>query len=386
METRRLVVDSGNEPVAHRKEEADTLNAWQGAALLTADCLGTGLLALPNDILELGSLFGFGFLIFNVTINYYAGYILHKAAETIEEKQVRNTPSTPITRNYQSILTLSERGRKADSTDDFIGVSSALFSDQPVVTRWIMITFYANIFLVLGNYILVMSHAVAAVIGEDRICLPEAGLLSSVGMFIISQSRTMARLGRTASIVSLCALAVVVLQCLWEVRRQEVVWATIVPPTIPRNSERANEPDAMLLLRKLSALGSIGFAVGSQKLFLNIRHELTDRKDSPKSLGVSLTAFGTSYVILCLLAGSNPPSFLFDAIPRETWNRRAAGVFLWMHVVVSYGTLCSQSFLLTAPCQPSIPRPFPAAWIASSGNDLCGLLDPRFCPAPPSAG
>ena len=30
------------------------LNAWQGAALLTADCMGTGLLALPEDIKVLG--------------------------------------------------------------------------------------------------------------------------------------------------------------------------------------------------------------------------------------------------------------------------------------------------------------------------------------------
>jgi len=89
-------------------------------------------------------------------------------------------------------------------------------------------------------------------------------------------------------------------------------------------------------LRQLSALGSIGFAVGSQKLFLNIRHEFAHREEAPKSLAVSLTTFGSFYVFMIAMAGDNPPGFLLDAIPRGTANRQAAGFFLWVHVAVSY--------------------------------------------------
>jgi hypothetical protein len=71
------------------------------------------------------------------------------------------------------------------------------------------------------------------------------------------------------------------------------------------------------------------------KLFLNIRHELGDRKAAPRSLAMSLTAFGTFYVIIVLAAGPNPPAFLFDAIPAGL-NRRIAGLLLWAHVAVSY--------------------------------------------------
>jgi amino acid permease len=71
------------------------------------------------------------------------------------------------------------------------------------------------------------------------------------------------------------------------------------------------------------------------QLFLNIRHELGDRKAAPRSLAMSLTAFGTFYVIIVLAAGSHPPAFLFDAIPAGL-NRRIAGLLLWAHVVVSY--------------------------------------------------
>jgi hypothetical protein len=69
--------------------EADVprLNVWQGAALLTADCLGTGLLALPADVKVLGWTLGLGFLLANLPINFYAGTIFHKVASAVESKQ-----------------------------------------------------------------------------------------------------------------------------------------------------------------------------------------------------------------------------------------------------------------------------------------------------------
>jgi hypothetical protein len=48
-----------------------------------------------------------------------------------------------------------------------------------------------------------------------------------------------------------------------------------------------------------------GFAVASQKLLLNIRHEMKHREESPRSLGIALSLFGTFYVAICLLAGKS---------------------------------------------------------------------------------
>jgi len=144
----------------------------------------------------------------------------------------------------------------------------------------------------------------------------------------VSQSRTMARLGRLASFLSLGALLIVVIQCLWATNFGDRNRHVIV-------DDNNSNDSGFSLLRKLSAFGSIGFAVGSQKLFLNIRHELANRSTAPRCLAASLSAFGTFYVIIVLLAGSEPPSFLFDAIPPGL-NRRLAGLLLWAHVVVSY--------------------------------------------------
>ena len=62
------------------------LNMLQAAALLTADCLGTGLLALPQDVKVLGKVIGLGFLILNLPINLYAGTILAHAAQHVEQE------------------------------------------------------------------------------------------------------------------------------------------------------------------------------------------------------------------------------------------------------------------------------------------------------------
>jgi hypothetical protein len=62
---------------------------WQGAALLTADCLGTGtgILAPPGDIQVLGYGLGLGFCIANLPIFLFAGTILSHTAIHVEESQ-----------------------------------------------------------------------------------------------------------------------------------------------------------------------------------------------------------------------------------------------------------------------------------------------------------
>ena len=254
--------------------------------------------------------------------------------------------------------------------------------------------YYTNLFLVLGDYVLVMSHAVKAMTG-GTMCLPTAGLLASTLMFAISQlNHTMALLGRTASTVSLLCLLVVLVQCLWALQTNDGTTPTSSPPA--QSQERPSTATFHSVWAKLAALGSIGFAVGSQKLFLNIRHEMKDRRDAPYSLATSLSAFGGLYVLVCVLAGQSecwkpdamnrlsrsidktghagsswflpfsrffflpertvlflplvltvtppfhrsfpldPPGLLLDAIPIGTTQRAVAGLLLWIHVAVSY--------------------------------------------------
>lgn len=334
------------------------LSMIQAATLLTADCLGVGILALPNDVKELGWIIGLGFLIINLPINYYSGKILAQTAtqveghddnddnvvvdddsvtnirktsgdfemvspsserfggeDTVEVVVVRpqaesrdgilrernNSPKTTtslasstatstISSNHSlnhaeddnvgnvkeiAMETHADKHnpqpqgfhqQREVSTHDFIGITKAVFADI-TWTRIVMAVYFTNIFLVLGDYILVMSYAVAAMLG-DNICLPWAGVLASILMFAVCQLRTMAKLGREASIISLGCLFIVLIQCLIASSEHGE------PPKTASTSVIGGS----MLFRKFSALASIGFAMGSQKLFLNIRHEMRHKE------------------------------------------------------------------------------------------------------------
>lgn len=349
---------------------SNDLTIWPGAMLIVADCMGTGILALPRDLKVLGP-FGIFFLVLNLPINYYAGSILHKAACSIEtrlnDEKSRNhgnnlgstgeinawdydDDSEQILSKEPEVHEHHHYGIDTPHTFDFIGVTYAFFdhfenksASSKISFATIIVTtiYYVNIFLVLGNYILVMSHSVAAIVGEDKICLPAAGVIASTLMFGISQLKTMAMLGRSASVISLTSLAIVVIQCLSAIQRGHEKFSYN-----DQNEEmaKADLSTWQLMVSQLAAISSIGFAVGSQKLLLNIRHEFADRNDSPKSLGIALGGFGTVYLLTCFLAGDDPPSFLFNAISSGI-ERRIAGLLLWIHVAVSFAinsqALCS---------------------------------------------
>ena len=448
----------------YKYQSTNDLGIWTGATLLTADCLGTGILALPNAIHVLGMKFGLFFLIFNLIINLYAGILLDYSANHIEQKQqyenqeyldqlaspisitnnmdneddknrendiegyhqeqpnsLHNHERRQILLQAQNYSTVSDTtttitdvnddddgsndGRRSQhhhhllhhdtATFDFIGISSVLFghtsdnnikNDDPtqsnnrnhnnITTKLVMILFYTNIFLVLGNYILVMSHSVIAIFDSNKyeLCIPTAGIIASTLMFIISVTygRTMANLGRSVSILSLIALGIVVIQCLhygnqdFNHQNDTITMMSTLEATVTTTTTTTTSS----IIDSLSAMGSIGFATGSQKLFLNIRHEYTNRNLSTRSLAIALFVFGTCYILVVVLAGPStffrfacgelsfrgidnvsrrsfclmlprlvlldPPGFLFDIIPQGMIQRRIAGLFLWIHVAISY--------------------------------------------------
>jgi amino acid permease len=311
--------------------------------------MGTGILALPHDMKVLGSVFGMTFIVINLAVNFYAGSILCNAATQVErtaQESLEYSDSPPSmhlqSRSYQATENPScdhrrvhhdemaveevhkqdgEGGMNRDTqshstTADFIAMTHALFDSHHThpssATVLVTTVYYVNIFLVLGNYVLVMSHAVMAML-QDQICLPTAGIIASLLMFAVSQLRTMARLGRSASIISLAALAILVLQCILPLLMgQSTTSSTALTDNIPDG--RTLLSSNYSILRKFAAASSIGFAVGSQKLLLNIRHEFKQRADTTKSLGIALTVFGTIYILVCISAGTGEFPSTLDII------------------------------------------------------------------------
>lgn len=154
-------------------------------------------------------------------------------------------------------------------------------------------------------------------------------------------------------------------------------------------SDYVPPPESVTLLRQLSSIASIGFAVGSQKLFLNIRHEMKHRRKSPRSLGVALAIFGSVYVAICLLAGPSKFEYcgiiiLSSCCERQdntkrmclrlthvslVWSRCTLQIhrhfcltpFRVERIVVSQG--CCFGFMSQCPF-PLTPKPFALRWIA----------------------
>ena len=345
---------SASSSVSYEDESSNDLTLVTGALLLTADCMGTGILALPADVQTLGQTFGLVFLLLNLPVNLFAGTILSKSALFVEENilvnattdvynkydddmnvdydydnddlsaastemketdEANNKRTKTSRKGYSSVnevqnvesITPKQQHHSDTATFDFVGLTSVLF-DRPILqsssnvitalddfeldndgstesqttqqpqnrhhaitykhpfTKLVLSIYYINLFLVLSNYTLVMSHSVKAMAG-DNICLPTAGIIAALLMFGLSQVRTMANLGRSISAVSLFALFVVVLQCLYALRQ-----------SYNNDGEGASVQEEMIYstnfqrtLAKMSAVASIGFAVGSQKLLLNIR-------------------------------------------------------------------------------------------------------------------
>ena len=380
--------DDGDDAASYSDHSPNDLTVVSGAALIMADCLGTGILALPADIHVLGLGVGLAFLILNLPINLYAGTILSRSATWVEERLSECSPvpvdleldatnngsadddggdeeheleadaneSTTLEHRQQKPNAATEQHPSEVHTTDFLGLTTALYhnptsspDDGKTRTLWptrlVTAIYYINIFLVLGNYILVMSHAVRSMLGEENICLPTAGVIASILMYALAQLRTMANLGRSTSVISLTALFIVVGICLasieegelgidegedYEENGDETANDDLV------SSEPSDTSSSPSISRQLAAIASIGFAVGSQKLLLNIRHEMAVKENaSPKALGIALFIYGAVYVTVCVLAGDNPPSLLFDAID-EGPIRKFAGFLLWVHVAVSY--------------------------------------------------
>lgn len=152
----------------------NNLKVWQGAALLTADCLGTGILALPGDIQVLGFGLGLGFLIANLPINLFAGTILSHTATHVEDRQaVANriyhesslsgtllgedgekgnyeAINANTTTSKESMMTLNTQQQHTQlhhdtATFDFIGMTQALFHDK-TTTRLVMVRLHGVAF------------------------------------------------------------------------------------------------------------------------------------------------------------------------------------------------------------------------------------------------
>ena len=209
------IPQSNNESQSQHLNEKK-LEVWLGSALLSAECVGVGILALPHDVKNvIGLRYGLFFLILNFPINYVAGNFLSILALDIENKEEsheqeedegkvemmdvvasdddesdfvedsfedENKDTEDETEVLQNLsLSENETHRDISTTSDLISISEEVFQSN-FVTNCVLTIYYLNLFLVLGDYILVMSRSVSAMFSIEYAhqSLESSRLLSSL--------------------------------------------------------------------------------------------------------------------------------------------------------------------------------------------------------------
>jgi hypothetical protein len=85
-----------------------------------------------------------------------------------------------------------------------------------------------------------------------------------------------------------------------------------------------------------AAISGIAFAVGSQKLLLNVRAELEDVSSSSKVLRYGLVIMFALYGLVICLTPPSPPSFLLDILDAGSLSSCLASTCLFIHVAISF--------------------------------------------------
>lgn len=292
-------VDGDYEP----DDEPGQYGVMGGAILLIADSVGTGVLALPGDARRLG----------------LAGYWMALAATYM------------LNISAGSLLNVAARGTRAR---DLSELASTLQPQRGLLHFFIDLAWYSNLFLVLGEYVLVMSRGLEMTVGAS--CAPISSFAAaSFALALAQRSRTMAKLHGPA-LISIASVVAILIACVvaLQVKRHARFNIDLRPLYHKSNIKLADA------LRIAAAVSSIVFAAGTQKLLLNVRKEQREpSKMATPSLVVAVTAFTLLYATVVIAAGPRPPDFLLDAL--DDGNvipalKPVAGLLLFAHVAVSY--------------------------------------------------
>ena len=331
------------------------LGVFATVALIVADNVGTGMLALPGQIAKLGRATGLCLLVTMLIPNLYAALLLHRAATIVEQGSGLDNGGggdgggSDEERSAQALLLGPNAATSPDDSTgakepdrrhrvrDYAGLASALFGGGGLVSRATSFFYFFSVFAQMSNYLVVLAQTLqAALVGALPLCRPYAGLLAALITFVLNQLPSMDALGRGPAAASVAAVAVVGLLCLTPpAAAGSYKPAPTVPPT-----------DALgRMLWVSSGIGGVTFAVSPTLVMLNTRHAMAVPAQLPRALLLGVGAYSAAFIALVLLAGDAPPAFLFDLIPQGGARRRVTAVLLFAHVAVSYAissvALCS---------------------------------------------
>ena len=161
------------------------------SSLLIADVVGTGILALPGAVSTIGFGGGLAFLAAQLPLNLYIGSLLNAAAARVDANQ------------------------RSDSTSNLVTLSESLYGATAPVARATRYAYVLNLFLVLGNYLVVMSNAVNAMLASDHALCPHQSMLVATSLlFGLNQLPSLSEIGKWPTVISIASVVFVLILCI----------------------------------------------------------------------------------------------------------------------------------------------------------------------------
>ena len=312
-----MELDDGPQPEGY--------GAGRAAIILVAECVGTGVLALPYVASVLGTGPFLLFVAVQVALNLYAGELLATAAETAERKTNYETCRTTTSALWDFVDDTDnidwDTGEPKSPTTrprDMLELAQGLDAGRPlralVASAW-----YGNLVLILAQYLVVMARSLRVAFPLPGCAVVVSLLIAALTAWLIAQLPTLDALGKGAAQLSFASVVAILAICARHT-------PTGPPPVVVEDASAA---------AVAASLTMITFAMITSKLFLNVRREMRDPREARKTLRYGIAAFTCVYVVVVFLSGPEPPRFLLDAVHHGTDGRVAAGL-LFAHVAVSY--------------------------------------------------
>ena len=312
-----LELDDGPQPEGY--------GAGRAATILVAECVGTGVLALPYVASVLGTGPFLLFVAVQVALNLYAGELLATAAEMSERRTNYEACRSTTSALWDFVDDADnidwDTGEPTSPTTrprDMLELAQGLDAGRPL-RALVACAWYGNLVLILAQYLVVMARSLRVAFPLPGCAVVESLLIAALTAWFIAQLPTLDALGKGAAQLSFASVLAILAICARHT-------PTGPPPVVAQDASAA---------AVAASLTMITFAMITSKLFLNVRREMRDPREARKTLRYGIAAFTCVYVVVVFLSGPEPPRFLLDAVHHGTDGRIAAGL-LFAHVAVSY--------------------------------------------------
>mmetsp|Transcript_6221 Transcript_6221/g.10691 ORF Transcript_6221/g.10691 Transcript_6221/m.10691 type:complete len:468 (-) Transcript_6221:296-1699(-) len=271
---------------------------YHAAAILVAELVGTGVLALPHTFAVVGVTNGVLLLVFFAIFSWYSGILLHRLQEWF-----------PHGITY------------GDMAFEVIGLKG-----QTIVFGFIYVAFFGN----LAIYILTCAEALQNVFFDyPEWCKWWFTVVTAMFLFPFCQLRTLHHISFAAAASGIAifgALIIILVLAFNDLQTGRV------PSGVPVSSHQT-------FLKTMASMTTAIFSFGGQGLFFETMAEMKRPKEFPRAVTSTTLLIFVIYLIVSLVCyyvyGEHVQGNILFALP-DGQAKRVAGILLFFHVCISY--------------------------------------------------